>query len=243
MTEKPTPAPEVIAIDGPAASGKSTIGYVLAEKLSFLYLDTGSMYRAATVAALRAGIDPQDEEAVTALSRELDLIIEPYAGESDGRQYTILLDGDDVTWELRAPEVETHVSAVSSYAGVREEMVRRQRDIAKQGAVVMVGRDIGTVVIPNAPLKLYVIASPEERARRRWLDRKSQGHLADFEEILADVNRRDQIDSNRKHSPLRPAEDAVIVDNTDKTPEAILAEILDLIETHCPGQQREIQET
>jgi cytidylate kinase len=179
---------------------------------------------------------------VTALASKLDLLIKPYAGESDGRQYTVLLDGDDVTWELRAPEVDAHVSAVSSYQGVREEMVRRQREIAGQGAVVMVGRDIGTVVIPDAPLKLYIIASPQERARRRWLDRKTQGHEADFAEILADVNRRDQIDSNREHSPLRPAEDAMIVDNTDKTPQTVLAEILDLIERSWPGHPHDIQE-
>ena len=242
MIGNSTPTPELIAIDGPAASGKSTIGYMLAKELGFLYLDTGSMYRAATAAALRAGIDPLDEEAVTALSRELDLHIKSYAAESDGRQYTVMLDGDDVTWELRSPEVDAHVSAVSSYPGVREEMVRRQREIARQGAVVMVGRDIGTVVIPDAPLKLYITASPEERARRRWLDRKAQGHEADYAEILADVNRRDQFDSSRKHSPLRPAQDALIIDNTNKAPEPVLAEILDLLSAENPQRREEIEE-
>ena len=242
MTLNPTSPPEVIAIDGPAASGKSTIGHLLAEKLNFLYLDTGSMYRAVTLAALRAGVDPDDENAVTDLAVKLDLQIKPYAGETDGRQYSVLLNGDDVTWELRSPEVDAHVSTVSSYSGVREEMVRRQREIASQGAVIMVGRDIGTVVVPNAPLKLYITASPKERARRRWLDRIAQGHPADYSEILADVNRRDQIDSTREHSPLRPAEDAIIVDNTDKTPETILDEILELIEGIGPGKQQDIQE-
>jgi cytidylate kinase len=242
MTVRPTSPPEVIAIDGPAASGKSTIGHLLAEILNFLYLDTGSMYRAVTLAALRAGIDPHDEEAVTDLAENLDLQIKPYAGETDGRQYSVLLSGDDVTWELRSPEVDAHVSTVSSYSGVREEMVRRQREIANQGAVIMVGRDIGTVVVPNAPLKLYITASPEERARRRWLDRNAQGHPADYSEILADVNRRDQIDSNRKHSPLRPAKDAIIIDNTDKSPETILDEVLGLIDSIGSGKQRDIQE-
>jgi cytidylate kinase len=235
--------PQVIAIDGPAASGKSTVGYLLAEKLNFLYLDTGSMYRAVTLAALRAGIDPADENAVTDLAKQLDLIIKPYAGEPDGRQYTVLLNGHDVTWELRSPEVDTYVSAVSSYKGVREEMVRRQREIARQGGVVMVGRDIGTVVMPEAPLKLYITASPEERARRRWLDRKAQGNPADLAEILADINRRDQIDSNRKHSPLRPAEDAIIINNTDKSPDSVLVEILDLIRNERPGLQWNYKET
>lgn len=233
---------QVIAIDGPAASGKSTVGYDLAEELRFLYLDTGSMYRAATLAALRAGIDPADEEAVTTLSNDLDLLIKPYAGQSDGRQYTVLLDGDDVTWELRSPEVDTHVSAVSSYVGVREEMVRRQREIAGQGAVVMVGRDIGTVVIPDAPLKLYITATPEERARRRWNDRKTQGNEADYAEILADVNRRDEFDSSRQHSPLRPAADAVTIDNTEKSPDAVLAEIMELIAASYISHHKEIEE-
>jgi cytidylate kinase len=243
MSETLHKIPQVIAIDGPAASGKSTVGYLLAEKLNFLYLDTGSMYRAVTLAALRAGIDPADEKAVTDLAKELDLIIKPYTGEPDGRQYTVLLDGYDVTWELRSPEVDAYVSAVSSYPGVRQEMVRRQRHIARQGGVVMVGRDIGTVVMPDAPLKLYITASPEERARRRWLDRTVQGNPSDLAEILADINRRDQIDSNREHSPLRPARDAFIINNTDKTPDTVLVEIMDLIEKERPDLKRDCKES
>jgi cytidylate kinase len=237
MTVEHTPT--VIAIDGPAASGKSTAGYMLARELGFLYLDTGSMYRAATLAALIAGIDPDDEDAVSALSRDLDLQIKPASGAADGRQYTVLLDGDDVTWELRSPDVDAHVSVVSSFPRVREEMVRRQREIARMGSVVMVGRDIGTVVIPDAPLKLYITASPEVRARRRWLDRKAQGHEADYAEILADINRRDEFDSRRKHSPLRPAEDAVIIDNTSLDPEEVLAEIRAFLHA---GSSEEIKE-
>ena len=237
MTVEHTPT--VIAIDGPAASGKSTAGYILARELGFLYLDTGSMYRAATLAALIAGIDPDDEDAVSALSRDLDLQIKPASGAADGRQYTVLLDGDDVTWELRSPDVDAHVSVVSSFPRVREEMVRRQREIARMGSVVMVGRDIGTVVIPDAPLKLYITASPEVRARRRWLDRKAQGHEADYAEILADINRRDEFDSRRKHSPLRPAEDAVIIDNTSLDPEEVLAEIRAFLHA---GSSEEIKE-
>ncbi|MFN2139082.1 MAG: (d)CMP kinase [Candidatus Promineifilaceae bacterium] len=239
MTREHTPTPTVIAIDGPAASGKSTAGYMLARELGFLYLDTGSMYRAATLAALIAGIDPDNEAAVSALSRDLDLQIKPASGAADGRQYTVLLDGDDVTWELRSPDVDAHVSVVSSFPRVREEMVRRQREIARMGSVVMVGRDIGTVVIPDAPLKLYITASPEVRARRRWLDRKAQGHEADYAEILADINRRDEFDSRRKHSPLRPAEDAVIIDNTDLDPEEVLTKIRAFLHA---GSSEEIKE-
>ena len=219
----------VITIDGPAASGKSTIGQMLAMQLDFLYLDTGCMYRTATLAAIRTGIDLNNEAEVAELAREIDMRIEPLAGQTDGRQYTVLLNGKDVTWDIRSPGVDSHVSLISSYPGVREEMVKRQRQIGQRGCVVMVGRDIGTVVMPDAPLKLYVIASPEERARRRWLDRENQGHTADYEAILADVNRRDQFDSSRQVSPLRAAEDAVIIDNTDRSPDDILSEILNLI--------------
>jgi cytidylate kinase len=156
--------------------------------------------------------------------------IEPLTDQTDGRQYTVLLNGEDVTWDIRSPAVDSHVSLISSYPGVREEMVRRQRQIGQRGHVVMVGRDIGTVVMPDAPLKLYITASPKERARRRWLDRKDQGHSADYDAILADVNRRDQFDSSRQVSPLRAAEDAILIDNTNRSPEDILSEILNLID-------------
>jgi cytidylate kinase len=221
--------PSVITIDGPAASGKSTIGHMLANELDYIYLDTGSMYRAVTLAALNAGINVADEDEVTLLSKKIDMDVKPLASEEDGRQYTVLLDGSDVTWELRTPLVDTHVSLVSSYPGVRQEMVRRQRQFGKRGHIVMVGRDIGTVVMPTAPLKLYITASPEERARRRWIDRKEQGHSANYDAILTDVNRRDQFDSSREVSPLKVAEDAIIINNTGRSPEIILAEILDLI--------------
>lgn len=220
----------VIAIDGPAASGKSTIGRLLAEKLGYLYLDTGSMYRAVTLAALLQQVDLHDETAVTQLAAALALEIKPFAGEDDGRHYTVLMDGEDVTWAIRTPAVDANVSLISSYAGVRREMVKRQRAYGRRGNVVMVGRDIGTVVMPNAPLKLYITASAEERARRRWRDRQAQGHDASFADILADVQRRDEIDSNRRYSPLRAAEDAVVIDTTDRPPEAIVDEIWQLVQ-------------
>jgi cytidylate kinase len=221
--------PIVITIDGPAASGKSTTAQMVAEKLGYLYLDTGCMYRVTTLAAIKAGIELSNEVEVTALASQIEMRIEPLDGQTDGRQYTVLLDGEDVTWDIRSPAVDSHVSLISSYAGVRREMVRRQRQIGERGRVVMVGRDIGTVVMRDAPLKLYITASPEERARRRWKDRRDQGHEADYLDILADVNRRDQFDSSRQVSPLRAAEDAVIIDNTDRSPEDILSEILNLI--------------
>jgi CMP/dCMP kinase len=221
-------APPAIAIDGPAASGKTTIGKMLAEELDYLLLDTGSMYRAATLAALENGVDIDDEAAVTHLTQQTVIDIRPAAGEGDGRLYTVLLDGRDITWELRAPAIDRHVSQVSAYPEVRRILVERQREIAQQCKVIMVGRDIGTVVLPEAQLKLYVVASPEERAERRCAERRQQGQNVDYDSVLADVIRRDAIDSSRVHSPLRPASDAILLDSTGKSPQSLLGEILSL---------------
>ncbi len=219
----------VIAMDGPAASGKSTIGRMLANRLNYLFLDTGCMYRAVTLAALKNGVDVSDETAVTHLANQLDMDIQPAIDAEDGRHYSVFVDGQDVTWDIRRPDVDSNVSQISSYLAVRQEMVQRQRDFGKRGNVVMVGRDIGTVVMPEAPLKLYITASAEERARRRWVDRKQQGHTDTLTTTLADVQRRDLLDSNRKHSPLRPATDAIIIDTTNRSLEKIIDEILLLI--------------
>jgi CMP/dCMP kinase len=221
--------PNVITIDGPAASGKSTVGLMLAGCLGYLFLDTGIMYRALTLAAIRNDIDASDEKKLTDLARSIDLDIVPLASETDGRHYTVLLDKEDVTWDIRQPAVDGMVSRVSMIKDVRAEMVRRQQAFARRGRVVMVGRDIGTVVVPDAPLKLFVTASPEERAGRRLYDRQRQGEEAEFNAILADVIRRDNIDRNREHSPLRSAEDAINIDTTGRTPEAVIQEILNLI--------------
>ncbi|MBC7225542.1 MAG: (d)CMP kinase, partial [Anaerolineae bacterium] len=170
------PLPSTIAIDGPAASGKSTIGGLLAKELGYLYLDTGVMYRAVTLEALRAGVDIADEEAVVALAHRLRIeVLPPGPEHRDGRPYTVLADGRDVTWEIRTPEVDAAVSPVSAYPGVREVLTEAQRQIGRRGRVVMVGRDIGTVVLPDADLKIYLDASPEERARRRYLERLDRG--------------------------------------------------------------------
>jgi len=224
----------IIAIDGPAASGKSTIGEMLARRLGYLYFDTGAMYRAVTWAALQQGIDPEDEAAVTRLAQSLHIdILPPTAG--DGRQYTVLADGKDITWEIRQPEVDANVSRVSAYRGVRAEMVRQQRRIAEGRGIVMVGRDIGTVVLPDADLKLYLDASAEERARRRYQELRERGRPADYDEILAMMRRRDAIDSGREISPLRAAKDAVVIDTTSLTIEQVIAKVLALVEREkCP---------
>ena len=227
--------PSTIAIDGPAASGKSTIGELLARHLGYLYFDTGAMYRAATLAALKRGIPIQDEAAVTALAEGLRIDILPPKMD-DGRQYTVTVNGEDVTWAIRTPEVDANVSAVSAYPGVRRALVDQQRRVAAGGRVVMVGRDIGTVVLPDADLKLYLDASVEERARRRWREVRGRGEAAEYRPILASMRRRDEIDSQRAVSPLRAAADAMVVDTTDMDVEEVLAEAGRLVEERrCPA--------
>jgi cytidylate kinase len=203
----------IIAIDGPAASGKSTLGAELARRLGYLYVDTGAMYRAATLAVLQRSIPVEDEKAVTSLVSEIEIDVRP-PSKDDGRQNDIILDGIDATWEIRSPEVDGNVSQVSMYSGVRKILTQRQREIGLRGKVVMVGRDIGTVVLPDADLKIYLDASAEARARRRYLENKGRGNSMSYEEVLEGVKRRDHIDSTREFAPLRIAEDAIVVDST-----------------------------
>lgn len=221
--------PSTIAIDGPAASGKSTLALALAKKLGYLYFDTGLMYRAVTFAALQRGIDPAHEGRVVALAEAVTIDVTPPT-VNDGRSASVFVDGKDVTLGLRSVEVEANVSVVSAYAGVREAMTRQQRRIGERGQVVMVGRDIGTVVLPDADLKIYLDASPEARARRRWLEAQAEGRPDSLEAILAAMKKRDEIDSRRAVSPLRAAEDAVTIDNTDMDVDTVVASALRLIE-------------
>lgn len=220
---------EVIAIDGPAASGKSTVGKAVADRLGYLYFDTGAMYRAVTWLALESGVPVADEAQVTALAEAAEIDVRP-AVQDDGRQYSVLVDGQDVTWAIREPAVADNVSQVSAYPGVRAAMVAQQRRLASRGRMVMVGRDIGTVVLPDAPLKVYLDASAEERAQRRWLEEQARGGMRPYEAVLAEVRRRDQIDSTRAVAPLRPASDAVIVDSTALTIEQVVEQVLLLAE-------------
>lgn len=214
----------IIALDGPAASGKTTVGEKLAKKLGYLLFDTGVMYRAATLMALRRGVPIKDEGAVTALAERLDIDVLPPTG-SDGRLYTVLADGEDVTHDIRSPQVDAFVSPVSAYPGVRKALTEQQRRIGARGRVVMVGRDIGTVVLPGADLKIYLDASPEERARRRLKDMKARGEETSYEQVLAAVLNRDRIDSGREHAPLRPADEAVVIDSTSLTIDQVVARI------------------
>ncbi|MCS7324280.1 MAG: (d)CMP kinase [Anaerolineae bacterium] len=229
-----------IAIDGPAGSGKSTIGQVLAQRLGFLYFDTGVMYRAVALAALRRSISPRDEPAVAALASTVQIEVLPPT-VADGRQYTVLLDGEDVTWALRQPDVDANVSVVSAYASVRQAMVAQQRRIAQRGNVVMVGRDIGTVVMPDADVKIYLDASVEVRAQRRYKELKQRNVEVSYEEVLASMRARDELDRTRTVTPLRPADDAFIVDNTnmdvEDTLDCILSHIEHVNQTHLAARR------
>lgn len=216
-----------IAIDGPVASGKSVVGERLAKRLGALFLDTGAMYRACAWKALQAGIAPDDATALGELARRIDLVIEQPT-VPDGRAYTVRVEGQDVTWALRTPAIERIVSAVSAVPAVREAMVARQREIARQGPVVMVGRDIGTVVLPEAPLKVYLTATAATRARRRLADYAARGEPIDYATLLAAIERRDALDSSRAHSPLRPADDAVLLATDDLTIDEVVDRIYKL---------------
>lgn len=215
-----------VAIDGPVASGKSVVGRLLARRLGYRFFDTGLMYRAVALAALRRGVNPEDDQGLTELARELDLEVEwdPGAGEARVR-----LDGEDVTGLLRLPEVEKIVSAVSARPGVRRVLVERQRRLAEAGPVVMAGRDIGTVVLPDAEVKIFLTASAEERARRRYLERLGRGEAADYEAVLAEVRRRDEYDSTRPVAPLRPAPDSVVFDTDGLSVEEVVEKLISLI--------------
>ncbi len=215
----------MIAIDGPAASGKSTVAQRLASELGYLYFDTGVMYRAATLAALHHDISIDDEAAVSRIAETIHIDVRP-ASIDDERQYDVIMDGEDVTWAIRTPVVDANVSQVSLYARVREAMTQRQREIGLRGRVVMVGRDIGTVVLPEADLKIYLDASAEVRAQRRFLEVMERGEDANFNEILACMRDRDRIDSTRELAPLKPADDAILLDTTDLSIEEVLSRVL-----------------
>ncbi|MDQ1431983.1 MAG: CMP/dCMP kinase [Actinomycetota bacterium] len=210
----------VIAIDGPAGSGKSTVSRRLAERLQLAYLDTGAMYRAVAFAALRRNIDPDDDDKVAALARDMELEV---------TLEHVTVDGVDATVEIRGPEVTRAVSIVAANLGVRDELRRRQREwAAAHAGGVIEGRDIGTVVFPDAELKVYLTAAPDARAQRRA---KEVTEL-DYETVAADLARRDAIDEGRDHSPLTAADDAVHVDTTDRTVDQVIDELMKRLDGH-----------
>ena len=228
MDKLSSPTPSVIAIDGPAASGKSTIGLRLANTLGYLFFDTGVMYRAITWLALARGIDIHDEAAVTRLAEDAQIDVAP-ASKPDGRVLDVLVEGQDITWEIRSRKVDENVSLISAYRGVRRALSQQQRRIGQRGNIVMVGRDIGTVVLPEADLKIYLDATAEERARRRYDEIRARGGNTEYESILKRVKERDRIDSTRDVAPLKAAEDAVVLDSDQLDEDQVFERVLALV--------------
>ncbi|MCA1063204.1 (d)CMP kinase [Rossellomorea sp. AcN35-11] len=214
-----------IAIDGPAAAGKSTVAKIVAGKLTYLYIDTGAMYRSLTYKALKMKVDLHDEKELQGVLADTIIELEP----SDQGQL-VFLDGENVTEEIRQDSVTNSVSHVAVHSLVREEMVKRQQQLAKQGAVVMDGRDIGTHVIPDAEIKVFLLASVEERAQRRHEENVSKGYPSDLERLKEEIARRDKIDSEREVAPLRKADDAIEIDTTSLSISEVVDQIMLLVE-------------
>ena len=214
-----------VAVDGPAGAGKSSISKIVAKKLGYLYIDTGAMYRSVTWAVLHNHIDVNNQKAVEALLPELDLTM-----EASDDSCKVFIAGQDVTDFIRTPQVNNAVSIVASYKGVRQYLVERQRLMAEAGGVILDGRDIGSVVLPNAELKIYLTASVEARAMRRYLEVKGTVNEQTLEDIKDSVMQRDDMDKNRKESPLIQVEDAVLVDSSEMTFEETVEHILHLVQ-------------
>ena len=214
-----------VAIDGPASSGKSTISKLIAKENHFVYLDTGAMYRVVTLAVLRNKISIDDHEAIEKLVQTIEIGF----SMQDGKQ-SVFMNGEDVTDEIRSVEVTRNVSAVSALKEVRTRLVHLQREIAENHSIIMDGRDIGTVVLPQAEIKIFLVASVEERAKRRFIENQEKGIEMSYEELVEDIRRRDHIDSTRKESPLRKAEDAIEIDTTTMTIEDVVKTVTALIQ-------------
>lgn len=213
-----------IAIDGPSGAGKSTLAKQLAEALGYLYVDTGAIYRTVGLQAFRTGTDPRDAGAVIGLLKDMEIRL---AYGEDGLQH-MYLNGEDVTQAIRRHEISAYTSSVSAIPEVRAFLLEQQRGLARSHDVVMDGRDIGTVVLPEADVKIFLTAAPEARARRRWLELRERGQETDFDTVLRDVLERDERDTHRATAPLRQAEDAVLADTTDKDLEQSLTLLIQI---------------
>ena len=216
--------PQLIAIDGPVAVGKSSVGSLLAKRLGYVFFDTGMIYRALTWKVLKSGISPEDRQKLRELATTTKFDFVP----SKGGVLSVFIDGEDVSSKLLCAEIEGLVALIAKVAEVRQAMVSEQRKLAERGKVVMAGRDIGTVVLPRAKLKIFLTASTEERARRRHRELLRRGENSSLETVLADLKKRDEMDINRTISPLKPAEDAVIINTEDLSLEQVVDKILTL---------------
>jgi len=220
----------VITIDGPASSGKSTTAKLVARSLGYLYLDTGAMYRAVTLKAMRAGIDLRDTQGLEGMANQTDVDIVPDPGG-----YRVILDGEDVTESIRSREVTRASSIVSAVPGVRRRMVEIQRRVGRRGGIVAEGRDMGSVVFPDADLKIYLDADLDTRALRRKLELESKGEDVDLDEIKRDIRMRDTYDSRRRHSPLVIPDGAIVIDTTDLSIDEQVNRVLTLVERIVGG--------
>lgn len=223
----------VIAIDGPVGAGKSTIAKLVAQRLGYLYVDTGAMYRAVALKALRFGVDIHDPILMENLAQATDIQLQP---QSDG-SVRVILDGEDVTEAIRTPEVSEASSVVSAHKGVREVLSTRQKEMAKPGGVVMEGRDIQTVIAPDAKIKIFLTATQEERARRRWLELRQKGLEVNYEQVLREIRERDERDSKRPIAPLKKAPDAIEIDTTEMTPEEVTDRIVKIAKSLLTERQ------
>lgn len=210
-----------IALDGPSAAGKSTIAKCLAKKLGYVHLDTGAMYRCVAYKALHSGVDMSNEDALCDMIEKTDIVM-----KSDG---TIILDGTIITNEIRTDEISMGASKVSAFKHVRELLVAQQQKMAENKGYIMDGRDIGTVVLPGAELKIFMTASAEARAKRRHLENLSKGFESDLNQIIKEIEQRDYQDTHREHSPLKKAEDAIVLDTSELTIEEVVAKIEELL--------------
>lgn len=232
--ERQNPLPSTIAVDGPAGSGKSAVSFAVAQQLGYLFVDTGAFYRAVTFLALARGLSFDDLEGLEHLARHVQLDMTPDL-DADGRQYTLLADGRDITPCLHSPEVDAHVSIAAASTGVRAALLDAQRRIATRGRVIVAGRDIGTVVLPGADLKIFLDASLDQRAERRYAQRAAQGETADLAAIRRGLAERDALDSGRDAAPLLRAPDAVYLDTTLLSLEDSILAVLEIIRAWRPA--------
>jgi cytidylate kinase len=221
----------VVAIDGPSGAGKSTVARLLAERLGYLYIDTGAMFRTVALAVKRANISPEDEEALAALCRGLEISFERREGA-----YRVLANGEDVSEAIRTPEISLLTSRISMKKAVREVLLHEQRRMGQSGNVVLEGRDIGSVVFPDAEVKFFLSASPEERGKRRFLELKAKGDKVSLEQTIAEVAARDAQDEQREHAPLRMADDALLVDSDGISVEDVLGRMEKIVRTREAGR-------
>ena len=232
--------PNIITIDGPVASGKSSVGLSLAKKMEYFFLDTGVMYRAVTWAAISQKIEINNIEAISNLAQQINIEIKPPT-KCDGRNNDVFIDKVDITWKLKEPEVNENVSQVSRYPLVREVLTKQQREFARRGKIIMAGRDIGTIVIPDAELKIFLEASIDERAIRRFNEEVKRGKQIDLESVIKNIEMRDKIDSNRKIAPLIPAKDAIIINTDGKEISEVVDEIFHIIENYNNHLENSLQ--